>query len=148
MTDMTAAFGIEQLRRVNWFIEQKSRIASIYNEAFRNHELISVPYLPAFVDQHSWYMYCIRLKPTVCRNEVISIMKNRGVDSRLSFPPIPLQPIYKKLYGYSDRDFPRAVKIFNSFIDIPCWVGMTDDEIDQVIQVITQTVESVAASNG
>ena len=141
MTDMTAAFGLQQLKRVDWFIEQKSNIAAKYNEAFKDHELIDIPFVPEYVSQHTWYMYCLNLNKNVDRNKVIQLMREKGVDSRLSFPPIHLQPIYKELYGYKEGDFPISESIFESFVDIPCWVGMGDEEISRVIAVVKESVE-------
>jgi perosamine synthetase len=63
------------------------------------------------------------------------------VDSRLSFPPIHLQPVYREKFGYKDGDLPRSERIFRSFIDIPCWVGMDGVLIDRVVDAVTAAVE-------
>lgn len=143
MTDIAAAFAIEQLKRVDWFIEEKGKIVARYMEAFADHPLISPPYLPDYATQHSWYMYCISLDKSVNRDAMIKAMQERGVDHRLSFPPIPLQPYYRELYGYTEEDFPVSGEIFNRFIDIPCWVGMTDEEITHVIDTVLETAVQV-----
>jgi len=142
MTDITAAFGLEQLKRVDWFISEKTKIVNAYNKAFASHELITTPYVPEFVSQHSWYMYCLILDDKVNRDKVLEYMRSKGVDSRLSFPLIPLQPIYKEMFGYKDGDFPISEKIFKSFMDIPCWVGMNESHYNKVIKVVKEAVEA------
>jgi len=142
MTDVIAAFGIEQIKRVEWIMEQKNGIAQKYSEAFAKHPLIHPPYVPEYVARHSWYMYCLVLDDRIDRDSVAQLMKEDGVDHRLSFPPIPLQPIYRELYGYQDGDFPRSEKIFRGFLDIPCWVGMKDADIEKVIYVVTKAVDN------
>ena len=91
-------------------------------------------------------MFCIALDSSVDRDAMIKAMHDKGVDHRLSFPPIPLQPYYQDMYGYTEADFPQSVAIFNQFIDIPCWVGMTDSEVSHVIATVLKTVESAAKS--
>lgn len=144
MTDIVAAIGIPQLNRVEYIMEEKNKIASKYSELFSNHRLITPPYIPEYVSRHSWYMYCLRLNENVNRDHVANLMIDNGVDYRLSFPPIHLQPVYREMYGYKEGDFPRSEKIFSQFIDIPCWVGMTDDQIQRVVDVVTSSVEKVA----
>lgn len=141
MTDIIAAIGVEQLKRVEWIMAEKNKIAQTYSDAFESHPTIRPPFVPDYVDRHSWYMYCITLDDQINRDEVAKRMKINGVDHRLSFPPIPLQPVYRKLFGYRNGDFPRSEKIFNQFLDIPCWVGMKNESIQKVIDVVISSVE-------
>jgi len=141
LTDMAAAFGIEQIRRIEWIMDEKRRIAEFYNNAFANHPLIRIPQVPEYVDRHSWYMYCLTLDERVNRDNVLKMMQEDGIDYRLSFPPIHLQPVYKKLFGYKEGDFPISEKIFKQFVDIPCWVGMTEAQMRRVVDVIISAVK-------
>lgn len=141
LTDISAAFGIEQMKRIEWIMEEKNKVAAYYNNAFDGHSLISIPYVPSYVNRHSWYMYCLKLDRSVDRDLVIQKMRENGVDSRLSFPPIHLQPIYMDMFGYQKGDYPMSEDIFNTFIDIPCWVGMNEDLMNRVIEIIIKAVE-------
>ncbi|PIQ85223.1 MAG: hypothetical protein COV74_09700 [Candidatus Omnitrophica bacterium CG11_big_fil_rev_8_21_14_0_20_45_26] len=141
LTDLQAAFGIEQLKRVDWIMSEKNKVASYYQQLFQNHPLITAPFVPEYVTRHTWYMYCLRLDPQVNRDLVVKKMKEKGVDSRLSFPPIHLQPLYRKLFGYREGDYAKSEQIFNSFIDIPCWVGMTEEMCQYVAEVLRTCVE-------
>lgn len=144
MTDVTAAFGIQQLARVDWFLQEKARIASVYDRAFADDELLEPPFVPEYVTRHTYYMYCLRVAEHVDRDGMIAHMRELGVDHRLSFPPIPLQPYYRERFGFGPGDFPRAERIFNHFIDIPCWVGMADDEIEQVVDAVRRAARACA----
>ena len=142
MTDIVASIGIPQLNRVEFIMSEKNKLASKYNQAFLDHPLIQTPYVPEHVSRHSWYMYCLMLDDSINRDRLAELMIEKGVDYRLSFPPIPLQPIYKEMYGYKEGDFPNSERIFNQFIDIPCWVGMSDDQVQHVINTILDSVEN------
>lgn len=141
MTDVTAALGIEQLKRLEYIMERKQEIAEFYNRGFSDQQLIRTPHVPAYVGRHTWYMYCLTLDQRVDRDKVILAMSSEGVDHRLSFPLIPLQPIYRKLFGYKEGDFPRAEKIFRSFLDIPCWCGMGRPTMQRVVDVVRKAVD-------
>ena len=141
LTDMAAAFAIEQFKRVEWFMAQKEQIAAFYNHAFEGNALLTVPHVPAYATRPSWYMYCLRVAHEVDRDVMIRLMREQGVDHRLSFPPIPLQPIYREMYGYKPGDFPVAEAIFQHFVDIPIWVGMTSSDMEKVSEVVARSAE-------
>ncbi len=141
LTDLSAAFGVEQIGRAEWVMEEKGRVAKFYSDTFAGHPLIEVPHVPEYVDRPSWYMYCLTLDERVNRDNVLKLMHGQEVDYRLSFPPIHLQPIYRKLFNYREGDFPISEKIFNRFIDIPCWVGMTGEQVKKVVEVVISAVE-------
>lgn len=141
LTDLSAAFGIEQFKRIEWIMQEKNRIADFYNQAFAGHALIETPFVPEYVDRHSWYMYCLILDESIDRDKVVEFLKSEGIDTRLSFPPIHLQPIYREKFGYKEGDFPESEEIFKYFIDIPCWPAMSEDMMDQVVQAVLKAVE-------
>jgi len=141
LTDVSAALGVAQLGRIEWIMEEKERIAKSYNGAFAGHPLIKVPSVPEYVNRPSWYMYCLTLDKRINKDNVLKLMKTQGVDYRLSFPPIHLQPIYRKLFNYHKGDFPISEAVFNRFIDIPCWVGMTQEQMERVVKVVISSVE-------
>lgn len=140
-TDYAAALGLEQVKRIEWIMEEKQKIAEYYNKAFKNHPLIEIPYVPEYATRHSWYMYCLTLAESIDRDKVVNILKENGVDSRLSFPPIHLQPIYREMFGYKEGDFELSEKIFSRFIDIPCWVNMGKARMERVIEYVFDAVE-------
>lgn len=140
LTDIAAAIGIEQLGRLEAVLDAKERIARIYTEHFSEMGRVEPPYLPPYVGRHSWYMYSIRFDQSVCRDDLRQRLDVDGIDTRLSFPPIPLQPYYRERFGYREGDFPRAERIFRSFLDIPCWAGMNDGQIERVISAVERGI--------
>ncbi len=148
MTDLVAAFAIEQFKRIEWVMEQKQAIAARYNEGFKDEPLFETPYIPDYVGRHSWYMYCLRLDKRINRDKMAAIMKENGIASRVSFPPIPTQPIYKKLYGYKEGDFPIAEEIFRSFIDLPNFIGMTEAQFQKIIRVTKNAAQEAMVETG
>ena len=59
MTDIAAAIGIEQLKKLKTIIRNKNKIANFYNKNFNKIKQIVLPVIPKYVSQHSWYNYSI-----------------------------------------------------------------------------------------
>ena len=95
-TDYAAAIGIEQIKKINKVINEKSKIAEFYSKNFKDLNNIFPPYVPSYASRPSWYMYTINFKNKKIRNKVMKALKINNIDTRLSFPPIHLQPFYKK----------------------------------------------------
>jgi dTDP-4-amino-4,6-dideoxygalactose transaminase len=136
MNNIAAVIGIEQLKKIEKIINEKQKIAQRYNDAFQDDDYISAPFVPDYVDQHSWYMYAVSLGEGIDRDGVAAELKNMGVDTRLSFPPIHTQPYYQQLFGYDDVTFPASLKAWQKKIDLPIWCGLTKEDQNYVISCI------------
>ncbi len=136
MNDILAALGIEQLKKIDVLMSEKERIVERYNAAFKDDPDISPPFVPDYADRHSWYMYAISLRDGIDRDRVVSELKDRGIDTRLSFPPIHIQPYYQQKFGYKDDSLPVSFKAWKQLIDLPIWVGLTCEDQDYVIKNI------------
>lgn len=139
MPDILAAFGIEQFKRIEWLMTEKEKLAAYYNNNFRTIGGIQTPYLPDYVGRHSWYMYCIKVDRSK-RDGLLGFLKEQNIDTRLSFPPVHIQPYYVKRFGYQPGNFPVAYETFCSFVDIPIWVGMGQIRQDYIIEKISSYI--------
>jgi perosamine synthetase len=137
MPDLLAAFGIEQFKRIDWLMEEKEKLARCYTESFSNLNGVEPPYVPSYVDRHSWYMYSIKVDPER-RDDILQQLHAKNIDTRLSFPPVHIQPYYQKKFGYQPMDFPVAYQTFKSFIDIPIWVGMGEERQEYIIKTLEE----------
>jgi perosamine synthetase len=77
------------------------------------------------------------------RDLVVSKLKGRGIDTRLSFPPIHLQPYYQEKFGYNDSSYPISFKAWQRLINIPIWVGLSNENQDYVINSLREIIKKV-----
>lgn len=126
MTDILAAIGIEQIKRIDSLLNKKVSIAENYSKAFNEIDGIEPPFVPNYVNRPSWYMYSIRVNPLI-QKELIDYMTKCKIDTRLSFPPIHIQPFYKNKFNFKDNSYIKAYDSFKSFIDIPIWADMGNE---------------------
>ena len=144
MTNIPAAIGLEQLKRVDFIISEKEKIGVRYNEAFKDDPDISPPYMPEYADRHSWYMYAVSLRDGIDRDRVVAELKSRGIDTRLSFPPIHIQPYYRKRFGFTNDSLPVSFRAWSRLIDLPMWAGLPAEDQEYVIENIKDIVRSGA----
>ena len=141
MTDITAAIGIEQLKKIENILAQKKKIAKFYDSLFNDSNLIKPPFVPFYSSQPTWYMYSITVKQKL-RNRLIEFLKKKLIDTRLSFPPISIQPYYKNKYKFSEVGLENSLYSYNTFIDIPVSILMSNDDQMRVANEIINFVKT------
>lgn len=142
MTDLQAAIGLHQLRKLSTFQARRREIVRRYSEAFRSRPELRPPTERAEVD-HAWHLYALRLNLetlTVDRARFIEELGARGVGASVHFIPIHLHPYYRAKYGFRPDDFPIAYAEYGRLVSLPLHTRMTDADADYVIQAVLDIV--------
>lgn len=134
MTDIQAALGLGQLKRLEQLLTEKQLVVDRYNKAFAKTRKVRPPVLPPYVSRHSWYMYAVSVAEEVDRDWLVKELKERGIDTRLSFPPIHTQPYYQSRFKYRNDSLPVTYRAWSKLIDLPIWPGLPQDQQDYVIE--------------
>ena len=138
MTDIQAALGLAQLRKVELMWEMRKEIAMKYTEAFEPLEEIITPHIKPGRET-AWHLYVIKLNLDalkIDRSEFIEQLKQRGVSTSVHFIPLHRHPFYKKTFGYDRKDFPNAEWIYERIISLPVYPGMADKDVEYVIESV------------
>lgn len=142
LTDIQAAIGAVQLARSDDLWRRRIHIAQRYMDAFSNFEELEMPPLsPDSVE--SWHLFILRLRPErldIDRNEFIEQLKKKGIGTSVHFIPLHLHPFYAIRYGYRRGDFPNAEDAYSRCLSLPIFPGMSDAEIEMVIEAVCSTV--------
>lgn len=136
-TDMNAALGIEQLKKLDKMNTKRAEIASKYTQAFKNNKNIVIPYVKDDRET-SWHLYVVKIKN---RNEIIEKLKSEGIGSSVHFIPIHKHPYYRNKYKYKNDDYPVANKIFDESLSLPIYPDMSDEEIYYVISTLLRLID-------
>jgi UDP-4-amino-4,6-dideoxy-N-acetyl-beta-L-altrosamine transaminase len=140
MTDIHAALGLSQLKRVDNFVEQRNKLAQNYENL-----LADAPIQRQVVPKDTYsarHLYVIR----VPKDKHLSIFeKFRGEEIRvnLHYMPVHLQPYYRKL-GFQEGDFPEAEKYRKEAISLPLFFKLTTDKQNQVIAILKKNFECIS----
>lgn len=134
MDEMSAALGTSQIKKLDWMIEQKKKIAILYNQ-----KLSSIPslVLPSVGKKriHSWFVYVIRVTNGK-RDELMNQLAKKNIHTRPYVPVIHLQPFMKKMFGFQKGDFPIAEEIASQTLALPFYIGLRKNDIQYVADKI------------
>lgn len=131
LDEMQAAFLSAKLPHLNRMNEERRRIARRYLEGIKNDSII-LPYVPDYTNP-VWHIFGIRCDR---RDELEAYLKERGIGTNKHYPiPIHLQECYSEM-GYKEGDFPIAEEISRTELSLPMYYGMTEEQIDWVIESI------------
>ncbi|MFC1626950.1 DegT/DnrJ/EryC1/StrS family aminotransferase [Patescibacteria group bacterium] len=140
MTEMSAAIGRQQLKKINNFLKNRQQVASWYNERLKNVDGIKLIAADDKVHERSWFVYVIRLDNKINRDEVILSLRKSGVPSKAYLPSIHLQP-YMKKYGYKKGDFPISEAVSASTLSLPFYTGMKQKVVDSVCDTLVKVLK-------
>lgn len=123
MTDIQAALGISQLKRLDKFIKARRKIVKNYKLLFRNYlKYIDIPKDDAKKCHSAWHLYVIKLKGGLIqkRAEIFKKLREIGIGVQVHYIPVYLQPHYR-LFGYKEGLCPQAEKFYKSIISLPIY---------------------------
>lgn len=133
LDELQAAFLSVKLSILNKMNEERRKIANMYLEGI-NNKLINLPYVPDYAEP-VWHIFGIRCNR---REELEKHLNEAGIRTNKHYPiPIHLQECYKSL-GYKKGDFPVAEEISNTELSLPMYYGMTNEEIQYVVNTINE----------
>jgi len=134
-TDIQAALGLVQLKKINFLWECRKEINDQYNNGFASNEFIKTYFVKE--DRVSAYhLYPILLeldKLTISRSQFIDELKNLGIGASVHFIPLYRHPYYRDTFQLELKDFPVSEKIYPGLVTLPIWPGMKSEEIQRVI---------------
>lgn len=148
MTDLQAAIGLHQLRKLTDLHGRRQKIAQQYNKAFAGFDELHIPAEREHV-QHAWHVYALQLnleRLNISRNEFISKLRLRNIGASVHFIPIHLHQYYRKKYGYKPEDFPVALREYQRLVSLPLSPKMNDEDVHDVIHAVTSMVREHRAS--
>ncbi|MFH1310742.1 MAG: DegT/DnrJ/EryC1/StrS family aminotransferase [Candidatus Omnitrophota bacterium] len=137
MTDIQAAIGIEQLKKLDSFTEKRIRNATLLSSGLGGIDGLIIPYIKKNC-KHVFHQYTIRITDEfrLSRSELIEKLKQNGISSSIFYPiPLHLHLPFRKM-GYKKGDFPVAEKISEEVLSLPVHPSVTDEDIKKIVEVI------------
>lgn len=138
MTDIQAALGTSQLKRLGSFIKRRRQISSYYDMKFRDHD-IALPF------QHpdgnsSWHLYVVRIPYRAGKNsrdQIFEGLRERGISVNLHYIPVYRLPYYAKM-GFNPESFPNSEAYYAEAISLPIFPELKSREQDQVVSSLLE----------
>lgn len=131
MTDMSAALGLVQLRRLDDFNETRIRNAGYLSDRLNNINGLRLPYNHERC-RHVFHQYTVSLNSTTAsRDEVVAFLNKKGIGTGIYYPlPIHKQPYYKEI-GYRDS-LPVSERAAAEVVSLPVHPGINRTDLDMI----------------
>ena len=143
LSDIHAALGISQMKRLLEFMEKRSRVVAWYADALSPlREYVRVPETQKGTDV-SWFVYVVRLADRYSaadRDQLLSLLRERGIGCNAYFPCIHLQPFYRELYDYKGGEFPIAESASAHTLALPFSSSMTEVQVSAVASTLKEAL--------
>jgi len=141
MTDIAAAMGIHQLKKLPGFLDRRQYLAKRYFDSLVDLPL-TLPMDDVDGGSHSWHLFVIRVQDNsqVNRDELIQILSDQGIGSSVHYVPLHRQPYWRDKYKLSVDMFPVTDKAYQAMLSIPLYTAMSDEQQDRIIQVLRETL--------
>jgi dTDP-4-amino-4,6-dideoxygalactose transaminase len=141
LTDIAAALGIHQLKRLRDFQAKRERLARRYDQAFEGLPLITPPRAPAG-DQHAWHLYVVRLADDagIERDRFIESLFAAGIGCSVHYIPLHLHPYWRERYALQPAMFPHSQHAFERMVSLPLYTRMTEADVERVATAVRRAL--------
>jgi UDP-4-amino-4,6-dideoxy-N-acetyl-beta-L-altrosamine transaminase len=147
LTDIQAALGLSQLKKLDRFLARRWQIAAIYNEACAALPEVEIPCsVPGAIS--AWHLYILALhldKLAKSRREIFEALRAENIGVNVHYLPVYRHPFYRQLEGPGNCDrqsffCPRAEELYERFITLPLFPAMTDQDIADVVAAVYKVI--------
>lgn len=141
LTDIAAALGLSQMKRLDTFIKSRNDIASYYDERFQNHKLFQTIKIPKN-ETSSRHLYPITLVPALhCpKEDIYSSLHEKGIGVQVHYKPIHQNSFYIQKYG--KQSFNVAEDFYRSELSLPCHQKMSLKDAAFVADKLLEVLEA------
>ncbi len=146
LTDLQASLGLHQLRKLERFLDVRERHALRYDSAFSS--LAGVRLQPRPTDggtRHALHLYVLILdldQFSVDRNQIVTALRAENIGAAIHYRALHTHPYYRDRFGYRPEDFPVAARTGDRIVSLPLTPGMTDADVQDVIEAVSRVLEA------
>lgn len=142
MTDIQAALGESQLKRLDTFLAKRVHLVQRYNDALKNSLNLILPPLDSEEIKSGWHLYVVRFTGS-CegkRAEIFQKLRDKGILVQVHYIPVYRHPYYESL-GYKQGLCPKAEAFYEACVSLPLYPNLSEQEQDFVIQTVKELTQ-------
>jgi len=140
LDEMSAALGRIQIQRLEQFIAQRQQVVNWYNERLSRIPEIELPIVVPHTTRMSWFVYVIRFRQGIDRDQVARRLHELGIPARPYFVPIHMQPYMVERFGYQAEDYPVTADLGRRSLAIPFSSVMSETQVEHVCMALKKAI--------
>ncbi|MDP3640720.1 MAG: DegT/DnrJ/EryC1/StrS family aminotransferase [Nanoarchaeota archaeon] len=141
-TNLQAAIGLAQLRKIDRLIQQRRK-----NAAYLTRSLQGIPELQLPEEKEHefgvYFSYPLFLKCPGLRDRVKEFLEQRGIEVRTLFRPMCDQPYYKKSWGSPGQSYPNAELVGENGLYVGCYPRLTPEDLEYMAEAIKESLKKI-----
>ncbi len=143
MTEMQAALGLKQLQKLDRIIAKKRKNAKFLSTEISQINGLSPPFMGKN-RKHTYMLYTISIEPEqikLSRDEILHALKTRGIEAKIYFPPVHLQPVFRKL-GCQEGMLPITEKVCKNILSLPFHSKLNQEHLWYMVTSLREILSS------
>jgi UDP-4-amino-4,6-dideoxy-N-acetyl-beta-L-altrosamine transaminase len=137
MTDIQAALGLSQLKKLEKFKHRRIQIVETYNSAFSGLSYVKIP--TKDTADSCFHLYVIQINFDMIgksRKQVMDFLREKNIGTQVHYIPVHTQPYYRSRYDYKWGDFPKAECYYAKALSIPLYYGLSETDQFYIVEKI------------
>ena len=143
MTNLQAAIGLAQLEKLDFHLEKKRHIGKLYQDGLKDLNGFQLPLSRTDYAENIYWVFGLVAESQKLCETIVDMLGKEGIGTRPFFWCMHEQPVFRNLGFFEGQSFPIAEKIARNGFYLPSGIGITDDEIYNVIDVLKEIVNNV-----
>lgn len=139
LTDLEAAIGLVQLRRLEEFIERRAFLAGCYDRLLTRCEFLRRPERGDSPARHAWHLYPVLLAPgrsPMSRDQLRQRLRERNIGTGLHYPAVHLTRFYRERYPVEEGRLPHTESAAERVLSLPLFPQMEKGDVERVVETI------------
>jgi dTDP-4-amino-4,6-dideoxygalactose transaminase len=134
LTDIQAAVGIEQLKRLPWIIQERQKLAKVYHELLSRIDWMELPKeQEGCFSNYQTYSVYLKSNAPINRDALMQVFLEKDISTRRGIMTSHRETAYKNRGIWS---LPISEGAADNSICLPLWVGMTEEDVKGIVEVV------------
>jgi len=140
ITNLQAAVGVAQLERLDEFVARKRRMGCRYTQRLAHLSKLQLPLCRTEYAENIYWVYGVVLDDALPfdAEEAMRRLGDKGIGTRPFFWPMHEQPVFQKMGLFAGESYPVAERLARRGFYIPSGLGLSDEQMDRVIEVMQE----------